>query len=581
MAAVARIAPTRERSSGSAAARRPRRTAVGVRRGLLGDDQLEPVVHVVGARPLDDEAPVPAPDEPEHGGRGDELPRPRAVELERDRADARVGGRHLDHGGRRVRERAARRVGHGEADRVRAGPEGSDLDPDARFLEGALVAEPGGRRGRGRRGRRRRDAEGAGQQRARRPRAPPRVRTLRRNRGTATAAPSPSPRSAASSAGAIRAWCQAPSASITRKTPSLAASHRPYAVPSSSPHAVEVEPREDEAAHREAADRQHSQPGERRDREREPLGLEGRRLTRPRCQKTVAKPIRPPTHDAMARRWSASRPRISHRPSVAAAPWLTSPPVITRAAASPVRSHRPPTPARPTTARPRRSPARRSHTRPGGAVRSAASVSRQRAGAGELARLEHEIQRPADRHGRASQDLHARRSPRRSDAEQRAGDEGAEKERAAHRDHPASERPPPRSAPDRGRGWPARRPGNADREHVGAVGHVTVVGGQDAPGDRVGAGRQRRERHAIAPWIGGLDPGVSPVDPLAAGVQHLERAGARLDALAEPDHRLARRLVEPRVRRRVHRSRNGVGLRGPGRRNDSQEQPGRNRPPPS
>ena len=97
----------------------------------------------------------------------------------------------------------------------------------------------------------------------------------------------------------------------------------------------EMEPRQEEAAHREAPDRQHRQAGEPRDREREALGLAGRRRRLgPASQKTVAKPSRPPTHDAMARRWSASAPRISHRPSVAAAPWLTSPPVITTAAAS-------------------------------------------------------------------------------------------------------------------------------------------------------------------------------------------------------------------------------------------------------
>ena len=84
----ARAAPPVKRSSGSGRRAGPAGLAVGMRRGLLGDDQLEPVVHVVGARPLDDEAAVPAPDQAEHRGRGDELARARAVELEGDRADA-------------------------------------------------------------------------------------------------------------------------------------------------------------------------------------------------------------------------------------------------------------------------------------------------------------------------------------------------------------------------------------------------------------------------------------------------------------------------------------------------------------
>ena len=140
-------------------------------------------VQVVGARPLDDETAVPASDETEHGGRSDELARPRAIELKGDRADARVGGRDLDHGGRRVRERPARGVGHPEADRVRARPERRDLEPHPRRVEHLLADESGGRR-RARRSRRRRRGHSEARRRARRRRrAPASTRMLRRNRG--------------------------------------------------------------------------------------------------------------------------------------------------------------------------------------------------------------------------------------------------------------------------------------------------------------------------------------------------------------------------------------------------------------
>ena len=52
------------------------RLAVRMRGGVLGDGQLEPVVQVVGARPLDDETAVPASDETEHGGGATNSPGP-------------------------------------------------------------------------------------------------------------------------------------------------------------------------------------------------------------------------------------------------------------------------------------------------------------------------------------------------------------------------------------------------------------------------------------------------------------------------------------------------------------------------
>ena len=122
-------------------------------------------------------------------------------------------------------------------------------------------------------------------------------------------------------------------------------------------------------------------------------------------------------------------------------------------------------------------------------------------------------------------------------------------------------------------GFPRRPPGRdrADREDVGAAGDVPVVRRQHAPGHGVRAVRQGRQPDAVAPRIGGIDGGPAQVDPLAARVQHLERARARLDPLGEPDHHLARRRVQARVRRGIHRRRDGMRPRGRRRQGRSEE----------
>jgi hypothetical protein len=112
----------------------------------LSHDQLEPIVHVVGVRPLDGQTPAPAPDQAEHRGRRCEVAGPHAVELEGHGPHARVRGRELDDGRRRVRERPARRIRHREVNRIRPRAERRDLEAHAGLDERPVMAEARRRR---------------------------------------------------------------------------------------------------------------------------------------------------------------------------------------------------------------------------------------------------------------------------------------------------------------------------------------------------------------------------------------------------------------------------------------------------
>ena len=205
----------------------------------------------------------------------------------------------------------------------------------------------------------------------------------------------------------------------------------------------------------------------------------------------------------------------------------------------------------------------------------------QRPAPGERMGLEDEIESPAGRHRHPSQCLHASGPSGPAEAERRAGHEGAQEKRSTHPDQPSRERPPSHSAPDRGSGSPCRSRrnsggrGRADREDVGAAGDMPVVRRQHAPGHGVGAIREGRQPNAVAPRIGGIDGRASQMDALPARVQHLEGARTRVDPLGEPDHHLARRRAQARIRSGIHRRRNGVRPRQRRRQNRSGNDSGR------
>ena len=144
-------------------------------------------------------------------------------------------------------------------------------------------------------------------------------------------------------------------------------------------------------------------------------------------------------------------------------------------------------------------------------------------------------------------------------AEPEPHDGDAEQKCAPDDRQPPGERPEPGpSAPDRGRR--ARGGPDPDHEHVGAAGDVPVVRGEHAPGHGIGAVRQCMHTDAISPGIATIDRRVPVVDPLPAPVEHLQRAGLRVNPLTESDDHLRRRLGQYGVGRRLHR--HGHGMRG-------------------
>ena len=114
------------------------------------------------------------------------------------------------------------------------------------------------------------------------------------------------------SRGASHIWCHAPSASIATNTAIFAASHRPYAVPTIALHDVRwnlarMRPLTATVPTASTAIREKAGIARAVRASGEPEAPAGRVR-----QNTVAKANRPPTQEAIARRWRASAPRASH-----------------------------------------------------------------------------------------------------------------------------------------------------------------------------------------------------------------------------------------------------------------------------
>jgi hypothetical protein len=93
---------------------------------------------------------------------------------------------------------------------------------------------------------------------------------------------------------------------------------------------------------------------------------------------------------------------------------------------------------------------------------------------------------------------------------------------------------------------------------MGAVRHVTIVGREHPPSDRVDTVGDAVHAHAVAPGVAGVDRGIAVVHPLPVRIQHLETARAGVDPLAESDDDLVRRFRECGIRRRITRGGDGV-----------------------